>query len=66
MKTFTCTNPQNLRDFTDSNYPQGSFCFARLVRDRDIKVNGVRVSKNTELKAGIPSPITRPRKRKAP
>lgn len=52
MKTFTCTYPQNLRDFTDFNYPQGSFCFARLVRDRDIKVNGVRVSKNTELEAG--------------
>lgn len=52
MKTFICNNIQNLRDFTDSNYPQGSFCFVRLLRDRDIKVNGVRVSENTELKAG--------------
>ena len=52
MKTFICTQPQNLRDFTDFTYPQGSFCFARLLREKDIKVNGVRVSKNVMLNAG--------------
>lgn len=52
MKTFTCTQPQTLRDFTDANFPQGSFCFARLLRAKDIKVNGVRVNKNIALKSG--------------
>ena len=52
MKTFTCTQPQTLRDFTDANFPQGSFCFARLLRAKDIKVNGVRVNKNISLRAG--------------
>lgn len=41
-----------LKEFTDCAYPQGSFCFARLMRDRDIKVNGARVLKNAVLKAG--------------
>lgn len=52
MKTFTCSQPQSLRDFTDANFPQGSFCFARLLRAKDIKVNGLRVSKNVALRAG--------------
>lgn len=52
MKTFTCTQPQTLRDFTDANFPQGSFCFAQLLRAKDIKVNGVRVNKNVELQTG--------------
>lgn len=52
MKTFTCTQPQTLRDFTDANFPQGSFCFARLLRAKDIKVNGVRVNKNVALREG--------------
>lgn len=52
MKIFTCTQPQTLRDFTDANFPQGSFCFARLLRAKDIKVNGVRVNKNVALRAG--------------
>lgn len=52
MKTFTCTQPQTLRDFTDATFPQGSFCFARLLRAKDIKVNGVRVNKNIALHAG--------------
>ena len=52
MKTFTCIQPQTLRDFTDANFPQGSFCFARLLRAKDIKVNGVRVNKNVALHVG--------------
>ena len=52
MKIFTCSQPQSLRDFTDANYPQGSFVFARLLRAKDIKVNGVRVNKNVPLNAG--------------
>lgn len=52
MKTFTCLQPQSLRDFTDANFPQGSFCFAQLLRAKDIKVNGVRVNKNVALRTG--------------
>ena len=52
MKTFKCSQPQTLRDFTDANFPQGSFCFAQLLRAKDIKVNGVRVNKNIALRAG--------------
>lgn len=52
MKTFSVTNDISLKDFTDSVYPQGSFCFAALLRSKDIKVNGLRVSKNVALKCG--------------
>ena len=52
MKIFTCSQPQTLRDFTDANFPQGSFCFAQLLRAKDIKVNGVRTNKNVGLRAG--------------
>lgn len=52
MKTFLCTDSQSLKDFTDCHYPQGSFCFSRLLRDREIKVNGARVSGNIVLSAG--------------
>lgn len=52
MKSFVCTSNTDLRDFTDCTYPQASFCFARLLRDRDIKINGVRASKNVALRQG--------------
>ena len=52
MKTFFVTEDTNLRDFTDSVYPQGSFCFLALLKNRDIKVNGVRTGKNVPLKSG--------------
>ena len=52
MKTFTVTNDTSLKDFTDSVYPQGSFCFTALLKARDIKVNGVRAGKNVALKSG--------------
>lgn len=52
MKTFTATQNQSLKDFTDCTYPQGGFCFAQLLKNRDIKVNGARVAKNVPLKTG--------------
>lgn len=52
MRKFTVNFKTNLRDFTDCTFPQGSFCFARLLRGKDIKVNGTRVNKNTELFVG--------------
>ena len=52
MKKFIATTPANLKEFTDATYPQGSFCFAALLRAKDIKVNGVRVGQSVPLKAG--------------
>ena len=52
MKTFLVTQDTNLKDFTDSSFPQGSFCLTALLKARDIKVNGVRTGKNMPLKCG--------------
>ena len=52
MKTFLVTQDTTLKDFTDSVYPQGSFCFSALLKAKDIKVNGVRAGKNTAVKRG--------------
>lgn len=52
MKNFSVTQDTNLKDFTDSVYPQGSFCFSALLKAKDIKVNGVRTGKNMPLKRG--------------
>ena len=52
MKTFSVTNDTNLKDFTDSVYPQASFCFNALLKGKDIKVNGVRTGKNIPVKNG--------------
>ncbi len=52
MKTFTVKQKSNLKDFTDSVYPQGSFYFFQLLKARDIRVNGVKTGANVALKAG--------------
>ena len=52
MQKFTVQKRGNLRDFTDEHYPQGSFALSRLLRAGDVRVNGVRVSKNVPLEAG--------------
>ncbi|MDE6000912.1 MAG: RluA family pseudouridine synthase [Clostridia bacterium] len=52
MKTFYVTKDTSLKEFTDAVYPQGSFCFAALLRSKDIKVNGLRVGKSVSLKRG--------------
>ena len=52
MKIFNVTEEINLKDFTDAVYPQGAFCLAALLRQKDVKINGVRVNKNTPLKRG--------------
>ena len=49
MKKFTVKENSTLKTFTDSVYPQGSFCLAALLRAKDVKVNGVRVSKDMPL-----------------
>ena len=52
MKKFVVRKAQTLKDFTDENYAQGSFAFSRLLRDRDIRVCGVRTGNNVFLSAG--------------
>lgn len=52
MKTFYVTQKTNLKDFTDSVYPQGSFCLSVLLKARDVKVNGVRVKSDAPLNEG--------------
>jgi 23S rRNA pseudouridine955/2504/2580 synthase len=52
MKKFKVNAPSNLKDFTDSTYPQGSFVYSILLRASDIRVNGVKVNKNVMLKVG--------------
>jgi len=52
MKIFTVKENSTLKAFTDSVYPQGSFCLSALLRAKDIKVNGVRTGKDVPLAAG--------------
>lgn len=52
MKKFTVDKKTNLKSFTDSVYPQGSFYFHALLRAKDIKVNGVRIGGDIPVKPG--------------
>lgn len=52
MKKFTVKTACDLKDFTDFTFPQGAFCLAQLLKNKDIKVNGARVSSNIALSAG--------------
>ncbi len=52
MKKFTVTENDTLSKFTDFYYPQGSFVLGALLKARDVKVNGVRVSSDVKLSAG--------------
>ena len=44
--------PQNLKEFTDNTYAQASFYFTTLIKNREIKVNGKRVSGDVPLYKG--------------
>lgn len=52
MKTFRVQERAALRDFTDSVYPQGSFAFSRLLREKEIRVNGKKTGQNVLLFPG--------------
>lgn len=52
MIELTCTQPQSLKNFTDNTCPQASFYFARLLKDKEIKVNGKKVGADIPLQAG--------------
>lgn len=43
---------QSLKEFTDNNYAQASFFWNRLLKDKEIKVNGKRVEKDLRLTSG--------------
>lgn len=52
MLQLTVDKTQTLKDFTDVNYAQASFCFRVLLKAKEIKVNGKKVSENVCLQAG--------------
>ena len=52
MIELTCNHPQSLKNFTDTTCPQASFYFARLLKDKEIKVNGKKVNADMPLQAG--------------
>ena len=52
MKKFLVQRAQSLKDFTDETYPQGSFAFSRLLREKDVRVNGEKIGRNVPLSAG--------------
>lgn len=43
---------QSLKEFTENNYAQASFFWNRLLKDREIKVNGKRVERDLQIAAG--------------
>lgn len=53
MREWKVTQNCSLKDFTDTHDPQASFSFTALIKSRDIKVNGERVtSPETQLFPG--------------
>ena len=43
---------QSLKEFTENNYAQASFFWTTLLKNKDIKVNGVRVGKDAQVQVG--------------
>ena len=52
MKEFIVNERQSLKEYTDNHYPQGSLYLTRLLKAKDVKVNGVRVGTNVMLNQG--------------
>ena len=52
MLKLTCFEKSTLKDFTDNNYAQGSFCWSYLLKNKEIKVNGKKVGDNVTLDVG--------------
>ncbi len=52
MKKLIVSERGRLRDFTDEHYAQGSFAFSRLLREKDVRVNGKKTGENVMLEAG--------------
>ncbi len=52
MKKYLVNGEIPLKNFTDNVSAPASFCFRTLLKDRSIRVNGVRVVENMMLRAG--------------
>ena len=52
MLELICEKTQSLKEFTETHYAQASFFWTALLKNREIKVNGKRVSADTRLFAG--------------
>ncbi len=49
MLQITVTENSTLKEFTDNYYAQASFYFTTLLKEKEIKVNGVKVSKDVPV-----------------
>ncbi len=50
--TIIVEEEDDLKTFTDTHYAQASFCWQYLIKNREIKVNGVKVSGDMRLQKG--------------
>lgn len=52
MLRLVADKAQSLKEFTENNYAQGSFFWNYLLKNKEIKINGARIGKDTLLKKG--------------
>ena len=52
MLQLVADKQQTLKEFTENNYAQGAFFWTYLLKNKEIKINGKRVSTDTTLKIG--------------
>lgn len=52
MKKYTVSEESSLKNFTDNVCAQASFCFRTLLKTREIRVNGQKVSRDVPLRKG--------------
>lgn len=52
MIQLVCPTPQTLKNFTDDHLASASFCYNYLIKNKEIKVNGQKVSTDVLLNAG--------------
>ncbi len=52
MLQLVCDKGQSLKEFTENNYAQASFAWNALLKNKDVKVNGKRVSGDITLYKG--------------
>lgn len=52
MKEFIVETAQRLKEFTDNHYAQASFFWNYLIKNREIRVNGLRINKDVNLSVG--------------
>ena len=57
MIELTVQEEQTLKSFTDNNYAQGSFFWAYLIKNKEIRVNGKKVDLQPLDQIHIPDPV---------